>query len=99
MPKNYRWDTDRNYDPAGYEEKPALVSGDRGTPTSVRWRDAKADPPPRLQEVLASDEKTVKEAWLSYDLVWMRVNATWERVFGTQVKYWAAKPAAPERGT
>ncbi len=97
MLNNYRWDTCRDHDPTGYEEKPALVSGDRAA--SVRWRDAKTDPPPRLQEVLASDGKTVKEAWLSHDLVWMRVNATWERVFGTQVKDWAAKPAAPKRGT
>lgn len=99
MPNNYRWDTARDHDPAGYEEKPALASGEKTSTAVVKWRDAKTDPPPRLQEVLATDEKNVKEAWLSHDLTWMRINATWERVFGTQVKYWAAKPAAPGRAT
>lgn len=87
-------DLARSHGPTDYDEK-----GQAMLPSAYPWRDAKTDPPPPLVEVLATNGTQVKEAWRSHDGVWMRVNATWERVFGSEspVTYWAEKPAPPMR--
>lgn len=85
----------RGYGGEKYREKADGIGN-----TEMEWFDAAKVFPPEMHEVLATDGKRVKEAWMGKDKRWMRVNETWERVYGQEshVTLWAMKPAPPGMG-
>ena len=88
MLKDFMWDTPRDFDPAGYPEKPVSES------STLRWVSVEdtENRPPKLHHILAWDGYRTGESWVNADGVFMRVNATWERVFGSPVKMWTQMP-------
>lgn len=94
MLKNYIWDTPRDFDPAAYPEKEISAS------VHPRWLsvDDPENRPPKLRQILAWDGIQTAESWVNADGIFMRVNATWERVFGTKVIRWAQMPIPEGEG-
>lgn len=94
MVTNYKFPEERPKDPAFYAEKESVC-----TEWGVPWTEyipGKSEPP-RLQEVIATDGRNVKEAWLNADGQWMRINEKWERASYTAgpVTHYMEKPAPP----
>lgn len=90
--EQYHWNTPRDFDPAGYPEKKVSDS------KFLQWISVEDTEvrPPKLQHILAWDGIRTGESWVSADGNFMRINATWERVFGTQVIRWARMPRPGE---
>ena len=86
------WNTPRDLDPAGYSEKKVSESRE------LRWISVEdtENRPPKLQHILVWDGIRAGESWVSADGIFMRINATWEWVFGAQVIQWARMPRPGE---
>lgn len=85
MIENYTYKARRKENPAAYREKKPELG-------ALEWVSVEEGLPPKSHHVLAWDGNRVAEAWLNADGVFMRVNAKWERVFGTKVLKWSAMP-------